>query len=61
MLLLIIYFPDTQIENTGTYDNTQLQTGPTYGADQSSYGVIDASQRYYPVCISCFSVSEMFL
>ncbi|KAI3448846.1 hypothetical protein Pfo_005511 [Paulownia fortunei] len=40
--------PDKEIEKTGTYENTQLLTGPAYGADQSSYGVIDASQHYYP-------------
>ncbi|KAG8363650.1 hypothetical protein BUALT_Bualt19G0044600 [Buddleja alternifolia] len=39
--------PDKEIEKTVTYENTQLQNGPTYNADQSSYGVIDASQRYY--------------
>ncbi|KAK4488602.1 hypothetical protein RD792_004368 [Penstemon davidsonii] len=41
--------PEKEIEKTVTYENTTLQNGPTYGAvDQQSYGVIDASQRYYP-------------
>ncbi|KAH6765868.1 transducin family protein / WD-40 repeat family protein [Perilla frutescens var. hirtella] len=39
--------PDTEIENTGDYDKTQLHTGTAYSADQSSYGVIDTSQNYY--------------
>ncbi|PIN08433.1 Transcription factor Abd-B, contains HOX domain [Handroanthus impetiginosus] len=40
--------PDKEIEKTVTYENTQLQTGPANTAGQSSYGVIDASQHYYP-------------
>ncbi|KAL3814781.1 hypothetical protein ACJIZ3_016049 [Penstemon smallii] len=40
--------PEKEIEKTVTYENTKLQTGPAYGADdQLSYGVVDASQRYY--------------
>ncbi|KAK4424904.1 protein transport protein SEC31B [Sesamum alatum] len=40
---------DKEIEKTIAYDNTHLQSGPSYSADQSGYGVIDASQRgYYP-------------
>ncbi|CAA0836849.1 Protein transport protein SEC31 homolog B, partial [Striga hermonthica] len=38
---------DKEVEETVTYENRQVQTGPTYG-DQSSYGVVDASQHYYP-------------
>ncbi|GER48620.1 transport protein SEC31 [Striga asiatica] len=33
---------------TSTYDNTQLQSGYAYGNGQSSHGVTDASQNYYP-------------
>ncbi|KAK6143192.1 hypothetical protein DH2020_023540 [Rehmannia glutinosa] len=39
---------EKEIEKTATYENTRLQNGSAYGADQSSYGVIDASQHYYP-------------
>lgn len=52
MLLFNMCFADTEIENTGAYDKTQSQTGTAYSADQSSYGVMDTSQTYYPVCIS---------
>ncbi|GER45356.1 transport protein SEC31 [Striga asiatica] len=38
---------DKEVEKTMTYENRQMQTGPTYG-DQSSYGAVDASQHYYP-------------
>ncbi|KAL7158037.1 hypothetical protein ABFS83_02G116000 [Erythranthe nasuta] len=38
---------EKEIEKPVTYENSQLQTGPAYN-DQSSYGVVDASQRYYP-------------
>ncbi|KAL2461198.1 Protein transport protein SEC31B [Abeliophyllum distichum] len=39
--------PDKEIEKSATYENYQLQTGPAFGADQSSYGVVDTSQPYY--------------
>ncbi|KAG8391173.1 hypothetical protein BUALT_Bualt01G0160200 [Buddleja alternifolia] len=39
---------EKEIEKTVTYENTQLQTGPAYGANQSTYGGFDASQHYYP-------------
>ncbi|KAK6140511.1 hypothetical protein DH2020_025741 [Rehmannia glutinosa] len=38
---------EKEVEKTVTYENSQLQTAPTYG-DQSSYGGVDASQHYYP-------------
>ncbi|XP_051146366.1 protein transport protein SEC31 homolog B [Andrographis paniculata] len=38
---------EKEIEKTVAYDNSQLQTGPTYG-NQSSYGGLDTTQRYYP-------------
>lgn len=52
----LMWLADAEIENTGAYDKTQSQTGsqngtPPYGVDQSSYGVMDASQSYYQVCI----------
>ncbi|KAK4414507.1 protein transport protein SEC31B [Sesamum alatum] len=37
---------EKEIEKTVTYEASHLQTGPAYG-DQSSYGLVDASQRYY--------------
>lgn len=55
-----LIFPEKEIEKTVTYENSHLQAGAAYG-DQSSYGGVDTSQHYYPVYISCFSVSEMFL
>ncbi|KAL0456143.1 UNVERIFIED_CONTAM: protein transport protein SEC31B [Sesamum latifolium] len=40
---------DKETEKTIAYDNTHLQSGSPYSADQSGYGVSDASQRgYYP-------------
>lgn len=48
-------FAEKEIDKTVTYENSQLQSRPAYG-DQSSYGGVDASQRYYPVCASCFSL-----
>lgn len=56
-----MYCADAETENIGASDKTQLQTGPAYSADQSSYGGIHTpqtqtqTQTYYPVCISCFS------
>ncbi|PIN23651.1 Vesicle coat complex COPII, subunit SEC31 [Handroanthus impetiginosus] len=38
---------EKEIEKTVTYENHQLETAPTYG-NQSSYGIVDPSQRYYP-------------
>ncbi|GAA0147338.1 vesicle coat protein [Lithospermum erythrorhizon] len=29
-------------------DNSQYQTQPTYGGDQTGYGAVDSSQHYYP-------------
>ncbi|XP_011088124.1 protein transport protein SEC31 homolog B [Sesamum indicum] len=38
---------EREIEKTVTYEASHLQSGPAYG-DQSSYGLVDTSQRYYP-------------
>ncbi|KAL0464476.1 UNVERIFIED_CONTAM: protein transport protein SEC31B [Sesamum latifolium] len=38
---------EREIEKTVTYEASHLQSGPAY-ADQSSYGLVDTSQRYYP-------------
>ena len=31
------------------FEHSQAQAGPIYGADQSSFGAVDASQQYYQV------------
>ncbi|KAL0379847.1 UNVERIFIED_CONTAM: protein transport protein SEC31B, partial [Sesamum angustifolium] len=38
---------EREIEKTVTYEASHLQSGPAYG-DQSSYGHVDTSQRYFP-------------
>lgn len=47
-----IFYSAKEIEKTVPYENNQLQSGPAY-VDQSSYGVVDTSQRYFPVLKSC--------
>uniref|UniRef100_A0A5B7BMN1 Sec16 Sec23-binding domain-containing protein n=1 Tax=Davidia involucrata TaxID=16924 RepID=A0A5B7BMN1_DAVIN len=39
--------PEKEEPKSMVFENSQSHTGPVYGADQSSFGVAEASQHYY--------------
>ncbi|KAL7204560.1 hypothetical protein ACSBR2_017602 [Camellia fascicularis] len=38
---------EKEVPKSMAFENSQLQTGPIYGSDQSNFGAVEASQRYY--------------
>lgn len=39
--------PEKEIPKTMAFENSQPRSGPVYGADQPSFGVVEAPQHYY--------------
>ncbi|GMP41389.1 hypothetical protein CsSME_00011514 [Camellia sinensis var. sinensis] len=43
----MIHVLEKEVPKSMAFENSQLQTGPIYGSNQSNFGAVEASQHYY--------------